>query len=362
MFNKVVELLFPANETNYFYFENSKKTANDLEQQAEAELSRARKKEPLCLTSVEERHQLAFYDFLFGKSSAKLQQDDLSLFIANKVEALLSNPDDILAAIPLLPASVNKLMEQLNNGEFDTQVLVELIEQEPSIAAKVIELANSSYYKRSDKEILDLKSAFMQLGTNGLIEGVINGFIGKLTPPSQVYFKQYGNKIWQHSLTSGVIAKDLIKASAYKSEAAQGYLIGLISNLGDMIIFQILMQAFSYVHPDCQPNSAAFKALMQKKSKQLTYKIAKHWNFPPSILEALALQTKLTQSSMLASAFNKRTTACFVYEANIISELTMMFEQGELTEDELNEAAEELLYSDEAKLNVESIFIKELSN
>ncbi|WP_114327077.1 HDOD domain-containing protein [Candidatus Colwellia aromaticivorans] len=70
--------------------------------------------------------------------------------------------------------------------------------------------------------------------------------------------------MWKHSFTTGVIAKELINRSEYKQESAQGYLIGLICNLGDMIIYQLLMESFAYVHPDCQPNSFAFKNLLIK--------------------------------------------------------------------------------------------------
>jgi len=295
MFKAILKLLFPTikkkNVPNYFYYEEDKKAEEEIQQRA---FDKDQSAKLLRLVSVEEAHQQDFYDFLFGQSPATTQHDELSQYVADKIEVGLRKPKTIIEAMPVLPASLSKVIDQLSDNNFDTQELLNLIQQEPSIAAKVIELANSSFYNRTDKEIADLKSAFMLLGRNGLIEGVINGFVSKLTPQAQIYFKQYGNKIWHHSHTTGVISKELINKSLYKEEAAQGYLIGLICNLGDMIIFQLLMEAFSFIHPDCQPNSYAFKELMQQKSKKLTYHIAKHWQFPQSILDALALQVKVT--------------------------------------------------------------------
>ena len=362
MFKTVFELLFPSiksdNKANYFYFEEDKNSIEEMQQKVFEQERSTRAVQPLSLISVEERHQQDFYDFLFGQSPATTQHDELSHYVAAKIADVLRDPTAILAAMPVLPTSLSKVIEQLSDNNFDTEELLTLIQQEPSIAAKVIELANSSFYNHANKAVTDLKAAFMLLGSNGLIEGVINGFVSKLNPQSKIYFKQYGNKIWQHSLSTGVIAKALIKASPYKNEAAQGYLIGLICNLGDMIIYQLLMEAFAFVHPDCQPNSYAFKELMQKKSKKLAYHIAKNWQFPQSILEALALQVKVTQSSMLSNAFSKRAMACYVYEANIISELIMMFEHNNKTEAEIAESMAELLYSDEAKQYIEKILVK----
>lgn len=360
MFNAIVKLLFSSSKKNlkpnYAFFEDSNKSAQESKKEALAELQASIKSNKLNFTSIEEIHQKEFYDFLFGQSPPTEQHDELSLYVSKKIEKLLSTPKHILEALPLLPLSLTKVIEQLNDKEFDAEVLIELILKEPIIAVKVIELANSSYYNRSNKKITDLKSAFMLLGANGLMEGVVNGFVNKLAPQSKVYFQQYGNKIWQHCFTTGVIAKKLIKKSPYKQDSAQGYFIGLICNLGDMIIYQLLMETFAYVHPDCQPNSFAFKDVMLKNSKRITYYIAKHWDLPSSILDALALQEKLTKSSMLPLAFRKRPIACYIYEANILSELELRLENREIDKDTLDEVKSSLVFSDEAKQYLDTLF------
>jgi HD-like signal output (HDOD) protein len=363
MFKKLVKLLFSStkksNSTNYYYFEDSKKSVEEMQETAVAQMQNSLTSNPVSWVSMEEKHQKEFYDFLFGQSPPTAQHDELSLHISGQVEKLLKNPKRVLENLPILPLSLTKILEQLNQKEFDTDILIELIQQEAIIAAKVIELANSSFYNRSKKEITDLKSAFMLLGANGLMEGVINGFVSKLAPQSNIYFKQYGKKIWQHSLSTGIITKKLLVKSSNKSEIAQGYLIGLICNLGDMVIYQLLIEAFSYVHPDCHPNSFAFKDLMFKNSKKITYYIAKHWNFPSSILDTLALQAKLTKSSMLSPLFNKRPIGCYIYEANILSELEMMFEDKKINEDSLIEAKNILVFSDEARDYINKLLNKE---
>lgn len=363
MFKSIIKFLFPAtkknNQPNYSYFEEDDNSAEKEQQKAIDALQTSLNIMSEKNASIEEKNQQAFYDYLFGQSTKTDQHDELSLHVANKIETLLLHPKKILENLPVLPVSLAKVIEQLNDDEFNTEVLIDLIQQEPVIAGKVIELANSSYYNRNNKNITDLKSAFMLLGATGLMEGVINGFVSKLTPQSQIYFKQYGNKIWKHSLSTGVIAKELINSSEHKQDAAQGYLIGLICNLGDMIIYQLLMEAFSYVHPDCQPNSLAFKNLMIKNSKKITYHIAKHWNFPSSILDSLALQAKLTKSSMLGSVFKKRPIGCYIYEANIISELELMFKDKKIDNAAIIDGKNFLVFSNEAKKYLDNLLCKE---
>ncbi len=367
MFRSLVKFLFPAQQSeaksNFFYFEESKNDSSEKETVTEATpaLQTSFTFQSKELLTIEEKHQAQFYDFLFGQSPPTRMHDELSEFVAEKIHKLLKEPKYILASLPVLPASLSKVLAQLNDDDFNVDILLELIEHEPVMVAKVLELANSAYYNHNNKEIVDLKSAFMLLGVNGLIEGVINGFVSKLTPQSQIYFKQYGNKIWQHSHATGTLAKELINSSAFKEDAAQGYLIGLICNLGDMIIFQLATEAFSFVHPDCQPNSYAFKELMQRNSKKLTFNIAKYWHFPEAILAALAIQVKIQDKTFLTKLFKIRPVTCFVYEANIISKLVMMFDCKYINETEFTEMVERLLISKESKQYINSYLQKQLA-
>ena len=358
MLKKLISKIFKkkaTNSTNLYYFEDLRKSeapkekvSPDIQQSNSAD--NHINNQPLKYFSFEEEYHQAFYDYLFGmpNSFTSSHNDELSEFISDKVESLLQNPKLILDALPILPMSLTKIIEQLNNDDFDADKLISLIQQEPAIAAKVLELANSTFYNRNGKEVIDLKSAFMVLGAQGLSEGVINGFVNKLVPQSSIYFRQYGQKIWQHSLSTGVNAKTLVSKSNIKNDAAQAYFIGLISNLGDVIIYQLMIDAFDVVHPDCQPNSTLFKSVMAKNSKKLTYFIAKHWNFPSSILEVLALQTKVKRAALLPALHQKLPIACYVYEAKLISELQLRMTKETLADDYIDEIKTSLLFTDEA--------------
>lgn len=362
MFNKLLSQLFqkPENSTpNVYFFEESRQ---DVDSKKEVENQQANKNrntnhDELMFYSFEDEYQQNFYDYLLGESNRVESPNDheLSQFISSKIQSLLKKPKLILDVLPILPLSLTKIIEQINNQDFDTEALIQLIQQEPAIAAKVIELANSVYYNRNNKEITDLKSAFMLLGANGLSEGVINGFVHKLVPNSTIYFRQYGQKIWQHSLSTGITAKALVAKSSIKDSAAQAYFIGLICNLGDLIIYQLLTDAFAIVHPDCQPNSTVFKNLMAKESKKLTYFIAKYWNFPDSILEALALQAKVKRAALLPTLHNKMPLACYVYEAKIISQIELRLAHSPIDDEYIKEVSTSLLFTEEANSQLQQV-------
>jgi len=296
----------------------------------------------------DEKYQSDFYHFLFGQAPEADDQDELTSHIALQIQQLLKTPEVILDNLPLLPASLTEIITQINNQQFDTQVVVGLLQQEPAIAAKVIQLANSPFYNRSGKEITELKAAFMQLGVDGLSEGVINGFLSRLVPQSDVYFRFYGQKLWRHSLLTGEIARQLALVTD-KEQAPMAYLAGLLSNLGDIIIYQLMTEAFATVHPDARPGSKLFVQLLTLHARRLTYFIAKYWQFPSSILEVLGIQAKLHSSSLLPACRQKNPIACYVYEARLISKLKLRHEYKVLTDEDVFTAMTNLLHSAEAK-------------
>jgi len=346
MFSSLVSRMFSSSknveEPNYFYFENTRsekkeKTAQIANNNPSQTTAEKLQRTPVTLPSINECHTRLFYDYLFGISDKNSVQDDLTPFITAKIEELLARPVELLKALPPLPNSLNTIIQQANKEDFDTDELIDILEHEPFVAAKVIELANSVHYNKSDKAIVDLKSAFMLLGTKGLIEGVVTGFVNRLTPSNTVYFKHYGEKIWQHSVKTAEIAKELVAKSDCKNEKSQAYLTGLLNNLGNMIIFQLLVEAFSYVHPDSHPNSLGFKSLMFKYSKRLTYYIAKSWHFPNEILNVLAKQVSLSNPAMLNAFFQQHPITSYVYEANILAEVSLLIEDDKILADDLEQ-------------------------
>ena len=296
-----------------------------------------------------------YYDFLFGQIDHKRESDDLSLYVAEQVKVLLVKPDHLLENLPVLPSSLSQVLPHLKDKNFDTEQLVAMLQKEPVVAAKVIELANSSHYNRSQKPIADLKSAFLMLGVQGLSEGVINGFIHRLIPQSNTYFRYYGKRIWQSSLMTGEITKTLLAKSKHQDMIAEGYLLGLISNLGDIIIYQLLADAFNFVHPDCQPNSALFRDTLKQNAKRFSCILTKHWNFPKLLTNCLALQTQIDSSKQAKANLEKYPLACYLYEARLLTKLKLQLQYSQLSKTEFLQESKKLALSDEGKSIVEAI-------
>lgn len=335
MFKKLVKSVFSSTDKgftpDYESFERSRQTANS-QQETGATVQLQTQAVPKAGP---------FYDYLFGDSNKTAKHDPLSIFVSNKINQLIANPELLLADLPVMPASVAKVISLLENDGFDLPEMLKVIEQEPVVAADVIKLANSAKYKRGDKQITDLHRAFMCMGADGLQNGVLQSYIKKFSASSNLYFKQFGEKIWAHSFNSAQYSQKLAEHYLSSDEANTVYLVGLVRNIGAMIIFQLMLEAFKHVDPDARPNSANFKWLMADQSLNLTIAVAKHWNLPARIIDMLAVQTK--------DAKDQVPGALSVFEANIISEVKSLLDGRRITSETYQKYLEAKLVRDYSK-------------
>lgn len=353
MFKSLLKSVFPSlsnarSAPNFTYFE-SEKSAEEIAREQSIELLNEQLSNSELLP-VQENIQAQFLNYLFGESGQGATEDSLSLFVADKIELLLTKkPSLIIKSLPVMPNTMVMLTQELQSGEFDTNVLIEAINREPSIAADVIKLANTVKYRRGQKDITDLKAAFMAMGAKGLMEGVIQSYLKNFTPAANVYFKQFGDNIWQHSQQCAELTQAIMNVRGEPELSATAYLVGLIRNIGQMIIFQLMVDAFSCVNPDSSPATAGFKRLISQYSLKLTYTIAKVWQLPDFIIRAIKLQINAENSQQLVKYQSTDLLALIGYEASLLSELISLKDCNRITEEVYEEHINAMVLTNDIK-------------
>ena len=242
-----------------------------------------------------------FYDYLLGKCPDNQVEDKLSAFVVEKIIELIHTPEHILAEMPAMPASVNQLMLALNNQDFDLTAILKQVEKEPVIAAMLIKQANSAKYKRGVKPVSDIKTAFINLGMVGVKEGEV------------------------------------------------AYFVALLDQVGKMIVFRLMVDAFKVVDPNSPPNSTALKSLMHSKSHLLTYACAEFWQLPDEVIREFP-----DNKQQFVSPYS--ISACVAQAIHI----SMVIK---LVECQFIEARQGLIYAKERLIcdEAETLLVKEIS-
>jgi HD-like signal output (HDOD) protein len=278
-----------------------------------------------------------FYEYLFGETQRVDSVNELEQIVLAKIDNLLQAPDAVIAEFPVPPASISRLVATLSNDDFSLMEFIDVVQQEPPVAAELMKLANSPSYKRGDAEVKDLNRAFMLIGAKGIKTHVLDGFVKQVSRVNPIYFKRFGEKIWQHSQQTAQLAQSYAKATNQAGIVDSAYLVGLIHDLGKIVIFQLLTESFKLVCPLNDPGSDVFKQIMSDKSLLLSAKLSKAWGLPDEITQSIADQVMAT---------NDRTSlGQIVYDMNVISELSLL-KQANMLDDE---QVEEILISKNIK-------------
>ena len=269
----------------------------------------------------------AFYDVMFDSSKDKQPMNVLEEKALEQVRAVLNDPKRLNQHIPILPAMLIKLLETLKNPYSDVFDFVDILEQDPSFATEVLRVANSARYCQTDQEVRSLKRAVSLLGLSGLSKIATTLLMASVIPCKPIYYKMFGRQIWVHSMHCATLCELLAKD--HDENEFDAYFLGLIHDIGKIVIFNCLCEALGMVMMDCSPGTKVFKQLMTEMSADMSFYIAKEWQLPKIYCDALAEQSQgKTQTEPLAQ---------LLFKGNRLSEAYLMQVKGLVTEDELDQ-------------------------
>ncbi|HWZ47058.1 MAG TPA: HDOD domain-containing protein [Herbaspirillum sp.] len=189
--------------------------------------------------------------------------------------------------LPSLPIVVLELMRNINDEESDTHLLATKIAQDQALSAKVLRLANSSFYGMQRK-VNTIQQAITILGltsVRALVTGsaVIDRY--RQSKDSLLDFQAF----WRHSIGTALCAKALAKKLSLNQD--QAFLAGLLHDIGRLVLVTYSARHYQAVityrkEHDCYLFEAE-QAVLDLDHTIVGRAILEHWKFPPLILDAV---------------------------------------------------------------------------
>ncbi len=141
--------------------------------------------------------------------------------------------------LPFLPSSSSQLFSfsQQPIEEINTEEFVNLIQVDPGLATKILQLANSAYFSNL-QNIAGLHRAVIQIGLAETINSVVMLYLKKALPKFPTIEGGFSDKkYWNHSLACAIANKMLghpqIGTSILPGEL---YIAGLLHGIGKLIL------------------------------------------------------------------------------------------------------------------------------
>ncbi|PPC90913.1 MAG: histidine kinase [Methylobacter sp.] len=230
-----------------------------------------------------------------------------------------------LSELPSLPTLFLDALQQINDDRY-TSVLAEKIGNDPSLVARILRIANSSFYGRS-REIGTVQEAILLLGLSRVRDILIAVCFSKLLPMPKTTFDY--TQFWHHSMAVGECTRQLAHYSGINQDLA--FTAGLLHDIGRLIIAVFFHNEINDLLNAGKPLSVGEEQQrLGFNHMQIGGKAALHWKFPQAIQEAIE------QHETPPAPDAEKSLTVLVYAANLLIQL------AEKTTEEMSDVPESL--------------------
>ncbi len=204
-------------------------------------------------------------------------------------EALISQTADLVS----LPDSYLRVKAVVDDPRSSLAELTEVVSHDPSIAARLLKLANSAFFGFTAK-IDAISRAVNLLGSQQIHDLVLATTVAdafsKLSPNTMAM-----HKFWANSIHCGLLAKSLGNACGL-IDVERFFVEGLLHDIGHLILDQSVPDAcaavFARAHEEIRPVFLVEREVLGFETAEVGSALLESWSFPRGFVEAIRWQNK----------------------------------------------------------------------
>ncbi len=195
--------------------------------------------------------------------------------------------------LPAVPGVYLELTHALNSDTTNAKNIASIIQQDPALAAKLIQLVNSSYFGMP-REISQIPEAVSILGIRTLRGLALSSRISSTYPPHKRWKYFSFERINQRALLVARLAKDICQqAKVSPGIAEQAFLAGLLQDIGILVMASQnpsdYLKVLQYAVKEKKPLHLAEKKITGLYHGEVGAALMALWNIPPRVVEAILL-------------------------------------------------------------------------
>lgn len=180
--------------------------------------------------------------------------------------------------LPSLPGVALKVREVLQQEEPELADLENILNKDPSMAAKLVAAANSPFYQRGTK-CNTCGSAIKRLGLNITSQLVMLFSLRQLFKANHTWVRQRMTQSWSQGVRVAAITR-LLTLNHPRLSGDQALLLGLVHNLGELAILKFIDQ-----EKDFDPKQ--MDGLLEELMPEAGALLLRNWNFDPELVESV---------------------------------------------------------------------------
>lgn len=181
--------------------------------------------------------------------------------------------------IPTIPDVGIRISRHIEDPKIDTMSLSNLIQMDPGIAGRIVQIANSPLFGRRG-HIENLHEAVFRLGRDNLRDIVIGIVLKNVFRTHERAFRQRLKELWHHSTLVASLCQVLARRIGF-ANSGQALLAGLLHDIGVLPVVHYANQS-----PILTKNPKLLDLLIGKMRGECGQYVLNHWGFGKPIVQA----------------------------------------------------------------------------
>jgi HD-like signal output (HDOD) protein len=144
--------------------------------------------------------------------------------------------------------SINMALSELVYAENSfTSQIAEIIRRDPSLTSRLLKLVNSVFFGLSQR-VNNIEEAIFYLGLRQIRElALATPIIEDFDKLDSGFDKNSWHKLWQHSIGTGILTREILSIAGVKFEDDTDYIVGLVHNVGKIVCASVFPDEFSKI-------------------------------------------------------------------------------------------------------------------
>lgn len=206
---------------------------------------------------------------------------------ANAFKVQLEDVVKKIKDLPTLPEVAMEMLQNLDDEESSLDMVTEKIALDQSVTAKLLRLANSSYYGNNSK-VVTLQQATAMLGVKNVKNLIRTTALSNKFPTSNCPAFDF-KAFWRHSIATAICAELISRALHMKHDFA--FTAGLLHDIGKLVLVTCYPANYDQVlryqrDTDCLPIEAE-RSILHIDHVDAGLALATHWNFSEAVCDAI---------------------------------------------------------------------------
>jgi HD-like signal output (HDOD) protein len=215
-----------------------------------------------------------------------------------------------IETLPCMPALYTKIVDELRQPDPSIAKISTIVSQDPSMAAKVLQLVNSAFFGLA-QQITKLDRAVCLIGLDAIKALVLSARVfTELTKGESLCICM--DTLWEHSLLVGNLAKKISMAEKATADAVNDSLTaGLLHDIGQLILAANLSSEYAQVRALAEREEYELNRVEELEFGATHAGLGAYllgiWGLPNSIVEAVAFHHEPEQGLTKAGGFSALT-------------------------------------------------------